>query len=85
MYKFQRDPQSDLEQQVAEIIALARKLSLVEQWQVVHSILEELEKETLLFGKRDTNIYYLEVNHPFTIIEGFGIALSNLDRKILVR
>ena len=33
--------------QVADIISLARKLSLAEQWQVVQLILKELQKETL--------------------------------------
>jgi hypothetical protein len=30
-------------------------------------------------------MYYLEIGAPFSIIEAFGIAVSNLDRKILVR
>ena len=46
---------------------------------------DERGEECMLFGKEEEGIYVMEIRNPFSIIEGLGIAISNIDRKMLVR
>ena len=45
-------------------------------------LLDQAQQECLLFGKKEDGAYILEISHPFSIAEAFGIAISALDRKI---
>jgi hypothetical protein len=43
------------------------------------------DRECIVFGKRKNNTFILEIGHPFSIFEGFAIAVSSLDHKLCVR
>jgi tubby-related protein 1 len=41
-------------------------------------------KRCLLFGKIAEDKYIMQVEHPLTLYEAFGICLTSLDSKLMV-
>lgn len=46
---------------------------------------DEMGEACLTLAKRDEGVYALDIMHPLNLLEGFFIAICNLDRKLLVR
>jgi hypothetical protein len=41
-----------------------------------------VEKDLVLFGKIDKNIFNLDIKYPFSLVQGLALALSSFDKKL---
>jgi hypothetical protein len=49
---------------------------------VVTDSLESEEKYYLIFGKAGTEVYNLDVQYPFSLVQGIAAALTTFEHKI---
>jgi hypothetical protein len=46
---------------------------------------DEFSEANIVLGKKREDLYLLDIMSPFNFLEGFFVAICNLDRKLLVR
>lgn len=46
---------------------------------------DEFSEACLVLGKKRDDLFLLDIMSPFNFLEGFFVAICNLDRKLFVR